>query len=289
MFIMVVVAACGESSTAQKRDASSSDGDGPEVDGAPPGSFPLTEAAAKRMCVNYGSCLDDGGVGRCFRDLFDPELTSEEMLCVAGASGCAAVRACRGLTITMDASCTTTQPSTCAGNTYVACGGGQRARLDCAHAESTCSASAGCACTPGERCEGSVSVRCSSNIFTKLDCALHGQRCDAASGRCVDDTAVACSQGDPGQCDGTDAIHCGASNLTVRWTCGLTVANTSCQLVGNVAFCGWGNACSYGSIDETCSGSQLTACLNGRVETFDCAAYGFTSCQTTSQGKARCI
>ena len=129
--------------------------------------------------------------------------------------------------------------------------------------------------------------RCDSGgIFKKLDCALMGQRC--ATDRCVDDTSQACTAGSVDRCDGADVVQC-PFNMTARTKCGLAIANTSCQIASNNAFCGWSNACYYDTFTETCSGTMMTACMAGRIETFDCGAHGFTTCQTTSQGKARCI
>jgi len=277
-------------------------GDGAGPDAAPAGdgtggAFPLTEAQIIHACVLFASCLEDGGVNRCFRDLNTSALSPDELLCLAAADGCARARACVGASLTPDPACT--DPPACTGEVLTGCAGGRRYQLDCAFYEGgTCAAAPvpGCFCAEFGRCDGDRRIGCygGRDSFLTIDCGLLGQTCVEAGGSadCVDGTSLACDVlASPRQwCEGADLVVCQSPGMTERIDCSRAISGWSCQDVpGRGPQCGWAADCAYDDLDETCNGSLLTACVGGRLQTIDCADHGFATCEPTSQGKAWCL
>ena len=215
-----------------------------------------------RAGVVLGTCWPDDGVSRNIAELWRGREYGwygrrvMQAPCVsAAASGCEAIRQCYGLTyaIAPDAGCA----SVCNAAVLDACGDGVRIRIDCATVGSGCDPSVGCVDGPSAPCTDASSAFCGSDGRPNI-----------------------CSKG----IGGTGIVY-----GSVCSDLGLTCADGSCQ--------GTGPACgqSVGSASEHvdivglgCSGDALSACVGGRAQSIDCAAYGpGFSCRTV-QGASFC-
>jgi hypothetical protein len=281
--LLSALAACGSS-------AAGDDDDGVDASVSPP----LTAEETTTACLLYGSCMGDG-INDCFTDAMPFWSTSEARCVIAAGTDCAAVRACFGMTVTPDASCTSAMTS-CDGTNLVSCADGVRSTINCPSASPllrvgvgpTCVAtSTGALCgdatcsAAAATCDGTIATVCntSKGVQMSIDCAEYAQSC--VSGGCsAAGGGGSCTAGTLPRCDGSAIVRCSAG---VELT-------TDCQTIGQAAscyagsgtttepYCGFGNACYPTKGAETCSGNAVMFCAAGITATIDCTSLGFTRC-----------
>jgi len=234
------------------------------------------------------------GINDCYTDAM-PFWSNAEARCVlaAGAS-CTAIRACFGMTVVADPSCTG-RMITCDGNNLVNCGDGARSTISCPDASPLLRVGTGATCVPtstgalcadascsaaASGCNGSIAESCVTDkgVQLSLDCADYAQSC--VNGGC---TAAggggACAVASP-HCDGAAIVRC-SGGVELRTDCTVLAVGSSCYGGDRDApepYCGFGAACLPTKGAETCSGTSVTFCNAGATATVDCAALGFSSC-----------
>jgi hypothetical protein len=65
--------------------------------------------------------------------------------------------------------------------------------------------------------------------------------------------------------------------------CSLEPTPSTCAVVGGMAQCVSGPACTQGHVLSTCNGSVVVSCTGGHTGTFDCASIGLT-CVAGTEG-----
>lgn len=285
--LLVLVVACGSPSSG---DDNGDDG----VDAAVQQAMPLTSDEAAKACVGFGSCMGDG-INDCYTDAA-PFWSTTEARCILAAGGdCAAMRACLGMSVVADASCTTSTYS-CDGTNLVICSSGARSTIACPMASqllrvgsgSTCvpTSTGGALCgdatcsAPAATCQGSVASSCSTSkgVQMSVDCADYGQSC--VSGGCSAPGGGATCTASGTSCDGAAIVRC-AGGVTYRTDCGTLELGATCHPGTGTAtepYCGTGAACYPTKGTETCSGNVVSFCAGGVAGMVDCTAIGFTQC-----------
>lgn len=231
-----------------------------------------------------------------------PLLRPEWVHCMAAAHGnCAMARACAGQTLTSSTTCSP-GATTCAGTHLVTCIGtlGNAVQLDtdCASLDygsisgNTCissgsSATCGLGTCTGEACMATAEVRCNGTVEQAFDCAPYGETCimGASRSECAG-TGAACTAP---RVDGNTIVYCtyGFEHAVDCATAvpGGTVQVGTTSMQGTTSYCGLAAACQPAAGGETCSGTTLTLCVFGAVQTFDCTALGYTGCDTSARCK----
>ncbi len=221
-------------------------------------------------------------------------LQSTEMACVrAAGADCVAVRACLGITIAEDATCTT-GAAACEGSVAVTCAPGVagtpiRIRTDCAHDGRLCVAGACSApsCTSAAHCDGDVLVTTCPEGERREECPP-GTACTGTPAACVA-TGPACS-GDV--CEGETLVSCSRDDGHVRAMFACDAYGARCVVESGAGACGaTATECMPGGFSPTppeCEGALLRYCgLDGRFRTFACVAHGFEGCISGSASALR--
>ena len=280
--LLVLIAACG---------SSSSGGDDDDTNLPPP----LTADEAATACVFYGSCLGDG-INDCYTDAMPHWSTTEARCVLAAGADCVAVRACFGMSIVADPSCTT-KSTTCDGANLVSCADGTRATISCPDASlllsvgvgPTCvTTSTGALCGKGTcsaasaTCNGSVAEGCvvSKGVELSIDCAQYGQTCVA--GACTAPGGGGACSSSTTTCDGSAIVRC-SSGVEIRTDCAAIGVDALCYPGTGTSsttepYCGFGNACYPEKGTESCNGNSVMFCAAGVTATIDCTTLGFTRC-----------
>ena len=282
--LSVVLAACGSSATEP--------GDG-AVDATQAPALSADEAA--KACAVYGSCMGDG-INDCYTDAMPYWAISEARCALAATGDCAAVRACFGMMVVADASCTT-RVTSCDGTNLVTCGSGVRSTVACPKASLVLGVGSGPTCVPASNgsalcgtqacsaasasCAGSVATSCNltKGVEHSLDCAVRGQSC--LNGACTaSGGGAACTAGTLPRCEGALIVHC-SSGTELTTDCGTIAAAATCH-VGTATtelepYCG-GAACYPTKGSETCNGNAVAFCAGGTTASIDCTTLGFSSC-----------
>jgi hypothetical protein len=198
--------------------------------------------------------------------------------------------------------CTTGGAVSCSGTVLTSCdtshGAGFTTQFDCAVYGEMClngtnrpECGAGTCAAQGASCNGTQVQTCNNNgVYKLFDCGELGAACNPTiiahcrglgaactapsandtSLRCDGDTLVSCLDGQEGSLDcGKLGVHCLPNAKGDHFACAL------------------GNACDPANYQATCSGTTLSFCNDGRVDTFDCAAGGFTMCNAANGGRCQ--
>ncbi|HEY5945770.1 MAG TPA: hypothetical protein VIV40_09775 [Kofleriaceae bacterium] len=274
--LCIAVVACGSSSSDGQGDAN-----------VPPA---LTPDEAANACVLYGGCMGDG-INDCYTDAMPYWTTAEARCVLAAGSDCAAVRACFGLTIVADASCTT-RTITCDGSNLVTCADGARSTVACPTASPVIGVGAGSTCVPtstgalcgdatcsaaSATCTGSVASSCltTKGVSMSIDCADYAQQC--VGGACTAAGGGAtCAAGTLPRCDGSLIVRC-SGGVEVTTDC-KTIGRDAICYPGTEPYCGFGDACYPTKGTETCNGNSVTFCAAGVTASVDCTSLGYTRC-----------
>lgn len=244
---------------------------------------------------------------------YAPPPDSLECLATA-ASGCDAVASCLGyvLTIGESADCASEQ---CTGSVFQFCNDAASLTLDCARFDRVCQAGVGCvealpaavcdetsfapACTP----EGRGQV-CDGGLVEGARCPELGLAC--AGGECVG-SGAACSETSLGtsinaipsyegvECSGDVLRSCVGGRLHEE-PCAALGPDFHCQVIEDnptcagpgcspVYFCGLAGECVPGEMPpgasgtgESCEGTSVRVCNDGRLESINCQSLGFEGC-----------
>lgn len=239
-------------------------------------------------------------------------LTPSRVNCVAAAgSDCAAAKRCLAGGNTPK-TCTTVGES-CDGNTWTSCllalgsGGsfGERT-FDCAAYGLLCIGKggsadcgvAGCmpdagACVTADNMPGGNFVTgCYGQGTLKLrDCGRLAATCVPAGltspahcrGNGATCTAPPGGADDTVGCDGNVLLHC-LDGQEGREDCGQYGLGCFPRLSGGGYACLAGVDCDPYATSPTCAGKALTFCNNGKMQTFDCGAAGFATCNPNNGG-----
>jgi hypothetical protein len=278
-----------------------------------------------RFCVIAMSCTYDyhSSVGECVFDTekliayYGPSIRDERMSCVFSAGNdCHAVALCIWHDGTEPELCDESDyESSCDGNIAYNCMESTVSMGDCSHLFSVpdgyelfCTIDPdGQATCEGLPCEGFV-ARCNGNIveycnawffdgLTAQDCLTlyPSSACstdDEGNAGCAGN-GPACIVGEHDDwCEGDTFVDC-FNGREASIDCSLIGANYTCRLDGLVASCsGKGTECAIeneaGDYTDSCSGTILSYCHAGFVESVDCIALGFSSCISYATGGARC-
>lgn len=223
--------------------------------------------------------------------------------CVTGAEGSCDPRAQRG--------------RTCDGAKIVFCdAAGRRNARDCAAGvELGVDPGASCMTTSDQRavcgfascdptkpasCEEGVAVTCDQGVLQRETCKAPA-RCEASGSlaRCVEPgEETTCAITDKPRCDGNDLVACNEAGRETRYHC---AANATCGSdceaeklrfpqypCDDAVFCRPSPklACDPLAHLDRCDGTRLVFC-DGSERSIDCAALGFSRCETFDKG-ARC-
>jgi len=216
-----------------------------------PSSTSLDPDAVARAAVVLGTCVPDDGVTRNAAYMWAAQASSGEFFyrsqlqvaCLAHSNcGCAAAEHCLGYSFAASSAC----KNGCEGEVFSACG-------------------------PGNDIP--------AGYRNAVDCQSVGLRCDPV-GFCIDGAPIACSassvlgcngDGQPEYCDNGLVRHGPSCN-----DLGLDCAPGGC--VGRGASCT--STSTSHSVDavhfegQGCSGATLSACVNGKLTSVDCATKG---------------
>jgi hypothetical protein len=211
------------------------------------GNTPTVCPTVHESCdgTTWNSCTSTVGSGGSFGErTFDCAAYGE--LCIASTADCG-VGTCQpaqGACVTADG-----KPG---GNFVEGCyGGGTTKRRDCGRLAASC-------IPPG--------------LTTVAHCRGNGAACTApATG---DDTVG---------CDGNVLLHCLDGQLG-REDCGQYKLGCFAKLSGSGYGCALGNDCDPYATAATCAGKSLTLCNNGKLQTIDCGAIGFATCDASNGG-----
>jgi hypothetical protein len=233
---------------------------------------------------------------------FQTAITATQVDCLARAGhDCNAAKMCLN-NGQAPSSCSGTGPQSCTGTVMTSCesSGGQNftTQFDCAVYGEMClsgknhvECGAGTCAAVAATCSGTSVQTCdNNNVFRLFDCTEIGASCNPSlvahcrgngaacaapsasdsSLRCDGDTLVSCLDGQEAALDCTKlGVHC--------------FANAK----GDHAACALGNACDPSTYGATCSGTTLSFCNDGRVDTYDCAQGGFTMCNPANGGSCQ--
>jgi hypothetical protein len=202
-------------------------------------------------------------------------------------------------------SCSNPGPQSCNGTFLQSCSssGGQNftTQFDCATYGQMCvSGKQNVACGIGTctglsaNCSGAVLQTCDGNgVLNALDCSALNSTCAVTIGigHCRG-TGPSCQTGlgnsnNSLRCDGENKIVYCFDGQEAEFDCSTIQTKCFANAKGHNADCALGNACDPGSYSPTCSGTKLTFCNNGRVDTFDCAGGGWTGCDPDNGGRCK--
>jgi len=236
----VALADCGDSTESANDNAGGSAG----ASGNAGPLFPIDPSAAARAAVLIGSCIPDdrpnGHLSGFYTD-FEPSdsynLAASIQCLSAKTNGCEGVKECLGVQVTLDGPCV----DTCAGNVAIACDDEVKFTIDCSRIGLTCH---------GGDCIGGPPKACDEATFQET-----------------------CVGGAPHTCTSRERIGPKCADLGL--VCETGTMGPACV--------GTGPACQSNgtsplspSFDEglACDGSTLSACLNGKTATRECAGVG---------------
>lgn len=248
------------------------------------------------------SCIDDFGLLGWYRTppamLPDPTIAARLLDCAAEATGdCTTFRDCFGGDWVALSRCR--EGAGCTGNVI----GGQAGEpsFDCGVIGGTCTelfsnALRACCnagpCDPtGEAvCDGNVSSACGIwGEHVVFDCGVSGRTCQSDPQAVCVGSGQACSPETLTTCSGDVATYCSGGKLAT-YDCGNTQFRSRCNLGGGSAEPACrpaGDSCNPGSMQDTCKGSTLVACVDGELLGIDCPSLGFAGCADSGNG-ARC-
>jgi hypothetical protein len=190
--------------------------------------------------------------------------------------------------------------TTCDGSLINYCGDGLFITLDCAAYGLPCNVTTACgedggACEQdgNQTCVGSVVYECQGGVLVAgPDCGLSGFSCE--QGQCVG-SGEDCTEPNDTYQDGFDygGMLCDADTLMAcvgraveEVDCARLGEGYSCQSFEDASFCGLGSECIPGELKvgtsgtpETCDGTSVVFCDEGRIESVDCTSLGFTGCE----------
>ena len=249
-----------------------------------PTSFPSGNALA-RSCATLVSCFDGGAsMRRCVS--LETDVSPSVLTCLGNAGGdCDRALACVGASVLAAPTCAERQ-ATCEGDTAVICLPPDGAtpsyslRADCAFHGETCvdGSCEGVPCTGGARCEGNTLVQCSVRE-RRVDCPSD-TRCDAAAGTCVP-AGPPCTDN---VCDGDVIVRC-YEGRSQRIDCA-SIGQACVAADGFVQCAPTGTECDDSFVTSCVSGILEYCGANNTIETFDCAANGFSGC---AADPTRCV
>jgi hypothetical protein len=229
------------------------------------------------------------------------DVSASQVKCVADAgSNCNNVRKCLN-DGTPPSPCNGTGAIQCMGNTLIRCsdlGNGTfgTASYDCTINGEMCVAASnnlGCGigtCSrDGGTCMGDLLQNCSGGILSNLDCSHFYATCVTTGFAHCRGKGPGCQQPNPLNAFG-DGIRCDGNTLVVcldgqeaSYDCGKI--GTSCFANANQSGnfgCSQGADCNPNNYTETCTGGTLTFCNDGKVDTYNCTAHGYSACNASN-------
>ena len=263
-------------------------------------SAPVGKEQAAAACVAIRSCGDEPT--NCLENLFEMNLTADQISCAAATKSCPDTLACIGITITPDPDCTPGR-SCDENDIFVRCTDGVVTRADCAaRAESSewhcVVGTAGAQCgvetcdANGSSCNGTQLLTCDDNVLKSFDCAKYGLSCrqEGAVAWCSDGIDASCTPGTQPYCDNGLLVSCDNSRET-RFDCGkFPVKGLACITIDENSFCGFNDKCTPGSNTSICTdNTSLSTCVGGEQYEVNCIDLGFSSCGSDTLGNTRCI
>lgn len=296
LFVLVLVAGCGNSGVTQQSGAAA--------------------------CLTASACgIYVGGVSGCTQVVAlvnDPvgeasvHLSPGEVNCIANAgSDCTAAKKCLAGG-QVPAVCTGASES-CSGTTWQQCNdlagtGGNRGvqTYDCAATGRMCVANNGnvdcgygtCAGGSASTCispdgnpNGNLVQSCNNGIIERDDCTRIDASCNPSNGAHCRGNGPACANRTAGddsvRCDGNVLVTC-ADGQEARYDC--TKLNLGCFNNPSTGpftkqfGCFAGNECNPSNFTATCVGLTLTFCNKGKIQMADCGAAGFAGCSPNLGG-----
>lgn len=283
------------------------------------GDSKVTQQSGAAACITAAACgIVDIGVSACSQavaQINDPSvsvrihLSPGQVNCIANAgSDCAAAKKCLANGMT-PAECSGLS-SSCAGNVWQTCSAaagtgtasqgmqlfdcGQVGQMcvangnnvDCGYG--TCSGSSKACVSPDGTSGGNLLEQCDNGILRREDCTRIDASCNPSGilGPHCRGNGPACSSGvldGPLRCDGSVLVSC-VDGAEARFDCASLRLGCFAKAGGGGFGCAAGNECDPGNYPITCVGSTLKFCNNGKVQTFDCASAGFSTCSPNNGG-----
>lgn len=240
------------------------------------------------VSVKFASC--SGQSPEAFAALSLLYMTTQDIDCVVEATSCAATLACMGMRI---AGACPAMDTCVDGDTLLRCVNNIGIEYDCAEGLyggpsclTTTSGRGKCgtnACTTNaESCDGTQRVTCESGVEQAIDCDRVGLECAmiGTGSECATLTGNSCTD-EPSRCEGNDAIGC-EQGTERRSPCGELYPGAECFVDGNDAYCGYDTECAFNLTQSTatCDGTHIQFCMLGVSASIDCAAIGFSTCQS---------
>ena len=280
------------------------------------GSNSVTQQAGAAACITASACgIIAGGVSVCSQyvvSVNDPavaagaHISPSEVNCLASAgSDCTAAKKCLSGGTT-PATCSGNATS-CNGNTWQQCtltaGTGGNAGIqtfDCAAygqmcvtnngntdcGYGTCSGISSSCVSPDGTPGGNFLQTCNGGILERTDCSRVDASCNPSGVPHCRGNGPACSAtlGDNTlRCDGSVLVTC-ADGQEARYDCGKDNLGCFVGVNGNAFGCALGTACNPNNFGATCQGLKLSFCNKGIVQTADCGAAGFATCNPNGGG-----
>ena len=282
------------------------------------GNSSVTQATGAAACITASACgILAGGISVCTQLIAfvnDPNqasrahLSPSEVNCIASAGhDCSAAKRCLAGGQT-PAVCTGASES-CVGNTWEACtatagsaGSNGMETFDCSAYGQMCLANNGnvdcgygtCAVGSAAMCVGADGVSSGNFVQTCANGILHRDDCARLSASCNPSGVPHC-RGDGDACaapsltnntlgcDGNVLLRC-LDGQKAREDC--SQYNLGCfpNSNGSGFGCHAGNDCDPNTYGAQCMGTVLKFCNNGKVQTVDCGAAGFASCNPNGGG-----
>ena len=281
VWVIAVLAGCGDGGKISIHDSSSGDGNGIVFD--------IDKLV--RACAIVESCVGHE-IGRCVADFAARgTLAQVDCLLAATVANCTAANACIGVTRTPDSNC---MPGCRDANTLVTCNElGFRTELDCSTyiessgpvcvtgTQSACGVNA-CSVEGDATCTGDVATYCQSGVNKVSDCGRVGTVCEM--GGCVGAPLTGPCTVAFG-CDGELLLQCDPSPRAID--CSKVVPDGICVTINNFVSCGWGQVCDL-TYPTGCIGTTLRECVLGVIKDVDCTTIGGTTCTDTSP-RPRCV
>lgn len=279
----------------------------------------VTQQSGAAACLAASACgILVGGVSACTQVIAfvnDPavaasaHVSAAEINCIASAGhDCAAAKRCLGNNA-MPASCNGNSDA-CNGNLWQSCtnaagaGGNKGVQIfDCASVGRTCVANNGAVDCGFGTCSGGMSScvgpdgsangnlvqRCTNGILQREDCTRTNATCNPSG-----IFGAHCRGNGPGcmspsltnntlRCEGAVLVSC-ADGQESRYDCGQLNLGCFPNPNGTGFGCFGGNACDPNNFTASCSGTKLTFCNKGQVQTADCAGAGFAACSPNGGG-----
>lgn len=257
----------------------------------PPGD----QGVVEKTCSMVAACLNDSRIGLyadlCWADLFldtamamSPHKEYARLVaCAASSTTCQQFVACDRMNVTF--ACANPNDGGCVGDALVECEATNLIKhvTDCASSAGM-SCVAGKGCTTGttcaansQACDGDTVVRCyAGEEEQRFDCPAD-RTCLAGSCVAKGTPAAGCTQG--ATCDGDTLVNC-YQGVLYRTDCAAfdrtcNAAVMGCEPVASECV---GRATGAASGDpvtqDTCEGTSIKTCMNGRFVLIDCAPLG---------------